>query len=180
MVRLFRGSLFYASALPLAIYIPLILLRADIWEVLYWLILLLIFLGAPWTLAWTSGWKVGLIAFAALSFSLIVSLVLFIESYPVRTAFRWTFNSKTYKKQVLEQHSSSAGLQHIEWDGWGWGGQDTYVYLVYDPKDRLREAVETHTSMEAIGVPCDVSDIHRLESHWYTIIFYSGGEWTNC
>lgn len=180
MVRRLCSSLFYASALPLAIYIPLILLRADIGELLYWLILLLIFLGVPWTLAWTSGWKIGLIAFATLSFSLVVSFALLIESYTVRTAFRWTFNSKTYKKQVLEQHSSFAGLQHIDWDGWGWGGQDTYVYLVYDPKNRLEDAAETDTGVKAEGVPCEVSAVYRLENHWYTVTFFTDAEWTNC
>ncbi len=169
-----------ASALPALIYLPMILLKADMSQLLYWFILLLIFLGAPWTLGWTRGWKVGLTAFAALSLSMIASFALFAESYTVRTAFRWTFHSKMYKREVLEQQGPLPGLQHVEWDGWGWGGQDTYVYLVYDPKDRLREAIKTSTGVIAEGLPCEVSQIRRLEIYWYIVIFPIDGEWTNC
>jgi hypothetical protein len=43
---------------------------------------------------------------------------------------------------VQEQGSGPARLdpwriEAIEWDGWGWGGQDFSVFLVFDPADSL-------------------------------------------
>jgi hypothetical protein len=38
------------------------------------------------------------------------------------------------KRKVLAQPASANGeFRHVEWDGWGWAGQDTTVYLVFDP-----------------------------------------------
>lgn len=59
MARVLQKFFLYACALPLAIYLPLILIGSDIGEFIYWLLLLLVFFGAPWTVAWTNGWRTG-------------------------------------------------------------------------------------------------------------------------
>ncbi len=160
-----------ASVLPAVIYIPMILLRADMGQLLYWFILLLVFLGAPWTLLWTGGWKVGLAALAALSLSLVTSLALLIKSHALSTAIRWTFLSVTYKNEVLTQAKPSPGkLQHIDWDSWGFvPAGSTYTYLVHDPNDRLRAAMHTRYGLRAEHLSCEVADIHRLEKAWYVV-----------
>jgi hypothetical protein len=62
-------------------------------------------------------------------------------------------------------------LKHTEWDGWGWGGQDFSVFLVFDPTDSLSGPAENHQSGKLNGIPFEVSDVRRLDSHWYLIIF---------
>ena len=58
---------------------------------------------------------------------------------------RWLVWSRSYKAEVFAQRNSANGeLQHIEWDAWGWGGEDTTVYLVFDPTDSLSAASQEH------------------------------------
>jgi len=78
------------------------------------------------------------------------------------------------------QKSSDAAvgeLKHIEWDGWGWGGQDTTVYLVYDPADSLAAAAKGQKPGKFNGIPCEVLRVRRLESYWYTVQFYTNEFW---
>lgn len=54
-----------------------------------------------------------------------VSALLFVFKIQVRSYTRWFLWSGRYKNKVLAQPASVNGeLKHIEWDGWGWGGQD--------------------------------------------------------
>jgi hypothetical protein len=72
-------------------------------------------------------------------------------------------------------------LRHIEWDGWGgFGAGDTVVYLVFDPDDSLAEPAHKHLSGKFKGIPCDVPKVHRLERNWYTVLYYTDYEWSNC
>ena len=82
----------------------------------------------------------------------VVSAVAFLYNFQIRTFTRWLLWSGQYKKEVLAEPTPVNGdLKHIEWDGWGWGGQDT--------TDLVR----------------------RLESHWYTVQFYTNQDWRpNC
>jgi len=68
-------------------------------------------------------------------------------------------------------------LKHIEWDGWGWGGQDTTVYLVFDPTNSLSAAAKVGQPGKFSGIPCEVFLVHRLESQWYTVQFYTNEFW---
>jgi hypothetical protein len=68
-------------------------------------------------------------------------------------------------------------LKHVEWDGWGWGGQDTTVYLVFDPADLLSQAASSHHPGKYNGIPCEVFLVRRLESQWYTVQFYTDEWW---
>jgi hypothetical protein len=105
----------------------------------------------------------------------------FRSSDDLRTTTRWLIHSQSYKAQVLHQPMPSDGsLQHIEWDGWGFAGADTTVYLVNDPSDRLYEATGKHAPGKFIGLPCKVARVHRLESHWYTVLFYTDTDWNHC
>src|SRR5580698_10876482 len=67
---------------------------------------------------------------------------------------RWLIWSRSYKAEVLAQpDSSNEELKHIEWDGWGWAGMDTTVYLVFDPTDSLSRADPRHPEKYK-GIPC--------------------------
>jgi hypothetical protein len=110
-----------------------------------------------------------------------VSWVLFRNELPMRSEIRWLFKSKTYKAQVLAQPPLANGdLRHIEWDGWGFAGDDTTVYLVFAPDDSLKEPGKNHASGKFSGIPCEVPAIHRLEKNWYTVLFYTDLDWDHC
>jgi hypothetical protein len=112
----------------------------------------------------------------------ILSFSLFRASDYVRTNTRWLVHSKRYKTQVLNEPVSVNGsLKHVEWDGWGFGGAgNTTVYLVNDPSDRLEEATKQHSPGKFNGIPCEVVRVRRLESHWYTVLFYTDTDWDHC
>jgi hypothetical protein len=91
---------------------------------------------------------------------------------------RWGVESRQYKAQVLAQPESTTGLlRHIEWDGWGWAGQDTTVYLVFDPTDALSNAASSNRPGKYKGLPCEVFLVRRLENQWYTVQFYTNEWW---
>ncbi len=108
-----------------------------------------------------------------------LTLVIGWQFYILRTTTRWFALSQRYKAEVLAQPTAAAGeLKHIEWDGWGWAGQDTIVYLVSDPTDSLSLAVkDDHQLSKFHGLPCQVAFIHQLERHWYTVQFYTNEAW---
>jgi hypothetical protein len=87
--------------------------------------------------------------------------------------------SRDYKAEVLAQKDSARGeLKHVEWDGSGFpGAGDTTVYLVFDPTDALSAAAKSHRPGKFNGIPCEVSLVHRLESHWYAVRFYTDEWW---
>ena|SRR5215469_12210872 len=103
-----------------------------------------------------------------------VSGLLFAYNIQMRTFTRWFLWSGRYKNKVLAQPASDDGsLKHIEWDGWGWGGQDFSVFLVFDPADSLSGPARSHQSGKLSGIPCEVYDVRRMDSHWY-IVFFNG------
>jgi hypothetical protein len=98
------------------------------------------------------------------------------------TTARWLVRSHQYKAEVFAHPDSRNGeLKHVEWDGWGWGGQDTTVYLVFDPEDSLFQAASSHQPGKYNGISCEVFLVRRLERHWYTVQFYANQDWQrNC
>jgi hypothetical protein len=99
---------------------------------------------------------------------------------PLQSA-RWLFKSGKYKREVLAQPTGPATeLKHIEWDGWGWGGNDTVVYLVFDPDNALAHGASSGSAGKYSGIPCEVYRVRRLESHWYTVQFYTDSDWSHC
>lgn len=100
----------------------------------------------------------------------------------IRDTTRWLLWSYRYKQDVLREPASPGGeLKHIEWDGWGFpGAGDTTVYLVFDPKDSLAVAAKGEHPGKFNGIPCEVPFVHRLESQWYTVLFYTDQIWNRC
>ncbi|HEY4948896.1 MAG TPA: hypothetical protein VIH88_01055 [Candidatus Acidoferrales bacterium] len=99
-----------------------------------------------------------------LSLFVVIASVLVWNYSAVKTEARWLLSSRHYKSDVLSEHSPPGGeLKHIAWDGWGWAGQNTTVYLVFDPTDSLSMAAATHESGKFVGIPCDVPKVCRLE-----------------
>jgi hypothetical protein len=99
----------------------------------------------------------------------------------IRSTARWLIWSRDYKAQVLKQMPPANGeLKHIEWDGWGMFAQNTSVFLVFDPTDSLSGAVKSHQPGKFNGIPCKVPLVRRLESHWYTVVFYTSQVWDGC
>lgn len=112
-----------------------------------------------------------------------MSFFLFDSSHPIaiRSMARWLVSARAYKTQVLEQPQPPNGeLKHIDWDGWGMFAQNTDVYLVFDPSDSLWKAALSGEPGKFDGIPCEVQLVRRLESHWYSVIFYTGEGWEQC
>jgi hypothetical protein len=68
-------------------------------------------------------------------------------------------------------------LKHIQWDGWGWGGNNTVVYLVFDP---LAHGATSGSAGNYPGIPCEIYRVRRLESQSYTVQFYTDSDWNHC
>lgn len=109
------------------------------------------------------------------------SWLLWKGSTDLRFKGRWLLNSRTYKAEVMALPAPKSGeLQHMEWDGWGMTGSETNVYLVFDPNDSLALATKGKAYSNVPGLPCDVWQIHRLESHWYSVVFFTNADWDDC
>jgi hypothetical protein len=119
-------------------------------------------------------------ALAMLATFCLVAWLLFKVSYDFYTTGRWLAHSKQYKAEVMAEPQPANGeLKHIEWDGWGFAGNDTVVYLVFEPARELTTVPET-TSGRYVGIPCAVWRVRRLEPHWYYVVFYTNTDWTEC
>ena len=121
----------------------------------------------------------------ALAILLVISasFLLYDFKHPlvIRSAVRWMVGRTIYKERVLAEPTSARGdLKHIEWDGWGMFGQDTSVFLVFDPTDSLAMAAISRQPGKFNGIPCEVFLVRRLESHWYTVQNYTDQGWGAC
>jgi hypothetical protein len=117
----------------------------------------------------------------AWSVCVLGALLLFWNYFEVKTEVRWLLSSRRYKSEVSSQPTpSNSEFKHIEWDAWGWGGQDTTAYLVFDPTDSLSLAASAHLSGKFAGVPCELFKVTRLEREWYVATFYTNEDWSNC
>jgi hypothetical protein len=111
----------------------------------------------------------------------VLSVPLFKNYLAVRSAARWLVGSGDYKANVVAQPTPANGdLKHLDWDGWGWGGESTEVYLVFDPTDSLSVAARSHQPGKFNGLPCKVDRVLRLERNWYAAQFYTGTDWDHC
>ncbi|HXN73319.1 MAG TPA: hypothetical protein VN861_12305 [Candidatus Acidoferrales bacterium] len=118
---------------------------------------------------------------AMLSIFWILSVPLFKNYLPIRSAARWSIWSNDYKAAVAAQPSPTNGnLKHLDWDGWGWGGENTEVYLVFDPTDSLSAAAKSHQPGKFDALPCKVDRVFRLERNWYAAQFFTGTDWDQC
>jgi hypothetical protein len=108
----------------------------------------------------------------------VVSFLTIKNHYAIRNNARWCLWSRRYKAEVLAQPEAVNGeLKHVEWDGWGFAGAETNVYLVFDPTDSLSSAVKSHQPGKFNGIPCKVPLVNRLENRWYAVRFYTDERW---
>jgi hypothetical protein len=127
---------------------------------------------------------------AALFALLAISCFLAIAAFTIAWGFdylgwhsraKWLLSASEYKTKVTsEPIGQDNSLRHLEWDGWGFAGKETVVYLVFDPKDQLLHASSTGTSGKYPGIPCEVYRVRRLEKDWYVVEFYTEQGWDNC
>jgi hypothetical protein len=112
-----------------------------------------------------------------------ISAVTFLHGFDIRSTARWLVWSNDYKARVLAQPEPRNGeLRHIEWDGWGEFAQDFSVFLVFDPNDSLSGPAKKGQYGKFNGIPCEVDVVHRMDSHWYTVLFegYVDPSWNSC
>lgn len=107
----------------------------------------------------------------------VIAAAIACNLYAIRSEAKWLAWSQNYKAEALAQASTSKELKHLEWDGWGWAGQDTTVYLVFDPTDLLSAAAREHRPGKFNGLPCEVYAVDRMEKDWYAVRFYTDEWW---
>src|SRR5579859_1436450 len=72
-------------------------------------------------------------------FALLLVALIWIDT-TLHYKWRWLWSARSYKASVLSQPERPNEWKHVEWDGWGFAGQNTDVYLVFDPTDGLATA----------------------------------------
>ena len=98
----------------------------------------------------------------------------------LHVTYRWATRSAEYKSELRNQRTLGRDdFRHVEWDGWGFAGQDTSVFLVYDPQDKLALPA-ARGAHHAHGIPCNFWRIRELESHYYSIVFSTQTYWNYC
>jgi hypothetical protein len=103
-----------------------------------------------------------------------VSWFLLMNFHELHSTIQWSLQKKEWKMKLQAQPDFSNGeLEHTIWDGSGIPCCDTWVYLVFDPKDSLLAAAKSRSPGRFSGIPCEVHRVHRLESHYYSILFYT-------
>jgi hypothetical protein len=171
----------YAAIGTLILYLPIAIISYDIGWLFYACVVTPLICIALVALAVKSPGRRRLASLSILVVYGILSWLILSNYLDARSHARWLFHSRKYKTEVLTQPSLRNGeLRHTEWDGWGMAGSDTVVYLVYDPNDSLVSPARNHSGRNANGVACDVWQVHRLESHWYSVVFYTNTAWDDC
>ncbi len=61
------------------------------------------------------------------------------------------------------------------WDSWGWGGDDTFSYLVVDTRDTLESKSRAAQWTKQIGQSCGLWQAQRMWPRLYVVTTY-----TNC
>ena len=100
----------------------------------------------------------------------------------LRPQLRWLLWSNRFKAAVLAQANPARGqFRHIEWDGWGGAPVGDWTsYVVFDPTDSLAAAFNSHLPGKFKGIPCDVDEVRRLETHWYSVTLSMNEWWEQC
>jgi len=178
----------YATLVAFVVLVSVAICPADMSLILYFVVVApilfvisIVFLR--YTIIGKSHQRVQLLTVLAILWAISGSFFVYDLKHPsaIRTAARWLVWSQQYKDKVLARPASvSGGLKHIEWDGWGWAGEDTAVFLVFDPTDTLSAAARHRQPGKFDGIPCEVSLVSRLESHWYAVRFYTNQYWDQC
>jgi hypothetical protein len=171
----------YAVVGTLIVFLPLVISSADLGTVLYLFAAVPILSLVLIILAILKKGRQRLSVLSMLVVFWVVSAVLLANSSAVRDDARWLLWSRAYKDEVLKQPEPANGeLKHVEWDGWGFAGADTTVYLVFDPNDSLAAEAKSYSPGKVSGIPCEVPRVRRLESRWYSVMFYTDTNWSHC
>jgi hypothetical protein len=174
-----KWMLALVAAVLLSLELFLTLFTVDLIEWLCLLGITVVVLGLLALAFYTKRLAASAAVAAFIVYCLTTSIVLK-QRNEIRTNTRWFLWSKRYKAQVIATDTAKGELKHREWDGWGFAGADTTVYLVFDPSDLLLTAARNHSSGKFAGIPCEVPLVHRLEDHWYTVLFYTDIDWQHC
>ena len=120
------------------------------------------------------------VTLSALAVYLLVSAFLLTHLWVSRNHLRWLLLSHSYEAEVLAKPTPGNGeFKHVVWDGWGMTGQETDVYLVFDPSNSLVATLGARAPVRAAGLPCRVHQVTRLESRWYAVLFYTAETWVH-
>ena len=172
----------YGAVGALTVFLPNLLTGADLGLILY------LFVAAPFVslvlifVAMRNGGRQPLPVLSMLIVYCVISWGLFKNQSDLRDLGRWVLGSRNYKAEVLSQPTPTNGeLKHLEWDGSGFAGiANRSVYLIFDPNDSLAQETRNHSSHKFTGIPCEVPRLIRLESHWYSVEFYTDTNWEHC
>jgi hypothetical protein len=175
------------AAAALLLVLPILILGNN-FEFFLWIIaidallVLVALCGVVWSLMDFRSIRLhGISVAAMLAIFFALFWPLFHFSFTIHDTGRWIFRSRDYKAKVMAQPSPPTGqLKHAEWNGWGFAGMDTTVYLVFDPTESLEAAAKSGAPGKFPGLPCEVDRVRRRESHWYTVEFYTETNWDYC
>jgi hypothetical protein len=172
----------YAAVGTVMVFLPLVISSADLGFLFYLFVAIPLVSVVLFTLAVRKKGRQRLSMLSMLVVYWAGSAVLVRNDTALRETARWSLWSRRYKADVLRQPDSASGeLRHAEWDGWGFAGAGTtLVYLVFDPSESLAAQGRSHAAGRFSGIPCKVDRLRRLESHWYSVLFYTGTDWGHC
>lgn len=160
---------------------PLVMTSSDLSGLLYFLVAVPLMSIALGILALRRKGRRRVMMIVTLVSYWLISGLIFSHFLDVRDSCRWLFQAKTYKARVLAFPVPKNGdFRHLEWEEWGFAGEDTTVYLVFDPSDSLSGPANDHLSGKFTGISCAVGRVHRLEKQWYTVTFYTDTSWGRC
>jgi hypothetical protein len=172
-------SLLYTILVATVVFIPLVITQ-DV-DVLYFFVLLPGFLIIGLCVLIYAAFHKNLRIAVMVATFWTASTFLFFRAPEIRSPIKWLLFSAKFKNQVLAQPVSPNGdFKHVEWDGWGWAGINTSIYLVFDPTDSLAAPAKSQQPGKFNGIPCMVPRVRRLQSHWYTVMFYTEEDWNGC
>jgi hypothetical protein len=118
------------------------------------------------------------IGFGVFVVVVIASAIWLTNYFGARDSIRWAFESKAYKSAVLAQPASPDGeLKHVEWDDWGFAGQDTFVFVAFDPTDALSTAAKSKQRASSRVYPVKCTASAAWKTHWHVVHFYTETYW---
>ena len=159
-------------------YIPFLYLRAfDFLSLFYLAVLVLISVSFALFIVlrrlFIKKW-IGHSAWIAAIVFVCVSIAMGFSVTHLRPWARWLISSGSYKSQVLSQPAADpSGIRFSDWDGWGWAGSSTDVFLVYDPSDTLASKVSQAKGKKSVEIIEKAQFIQRLERNWYSATLYT-------
>jgi len=122
-------------------------------------------------------WVWGLVGFLGL----VAFWATYQVSFALRARVRWALFRGEFKAQVESLPEPPNGeLKHLDWDGWGFAGLETEVYLVFDPTDSIAQLASSHASGKVPGVPCKFDRARRLSKGWYAVVYFTDQSWSQC